>query len=111
MKSVTIKRNLAVLLAVCLVSINVVAQQTLSLQNCRDMALENNNNIKIHEEKVKMADYDKKIAFSNYLPKISAEGAPWTQRQWTASGPRMTPFAGSCQAPRIVAPLPVASST
>lgn len=75
MKSVTIKRNLAVLLAVCLVSINVVAQQTLSLQNCRDMALENNNNIKIHEEKVKMADYDKKIAFSNYLPKFTAEGS------------------------------------
>ena len=72
MKTKTLK--LAFLLAVCLFSLTVGAQQTLSLQNCRDMALDNNNNIKIHEEKVKMAEYDKKIAFSNYLPKFTAEG-------------------------------------
>lgn len=50
------------------------AQQVLTLQECRDMALENNKNLKISQEKVNMADYDKKIAFSNYLPKISAQG-------------------------------------
>ena len=73
MKSATMK--LAVLALVCLMTFRVGAQQVLSLQNCRDMALENNKNLKISEEKVKMADYDKKIAFANYLPKFSAQGA------------------------------------
>ena len=66
--------KLAVLAVVCLMTFRVGAQQVLSLQNCRDMALENNKNLKISEEKVKMADYDKKIAFANYLPKFSAQG-------------------------------------
>ena len=71
-----IKRlKLAIVTALCMAALSVSAQQILSLQNCRDMALANNNNIKIQEEKVKMADYDKKIAFSNYLPKFSAQGA------------------------------------
>lgn len=74
MKSVTIKRNLAIFAVFCIATVSLCAQQTLSLQNCRDMAMENNKNLKISEEKVKMADYDKKIAFSNYLPKFSAQG-------------------------------------
>lgn len=52
----------------------VGAQQVLSLQDCRDLALENNNNLKISQEKVNMANYDKKIAVANFFPKISAQG-------------------------------------
>ena len=44
-KTKTLK--LSVLLVICLMTIQVGAQQTLSLQNCRDMALENNKNIKM----------------------------------------------------------------
>jgi len=71
----TKKMKFMALVLMCLMAFPVGAQQVLSLQNCRDMALENNKNIKISEEKVNMADYDKKIAFSNYLPKFSAQGA------------------------------------
>ena len=74
MKSVIIKRFLAVLTLLLAMASPVVAQQVLTLQNCRDMALENNKNLKISQEKVNMANYDKKIAWANYFPTISAQG-------------------------------------
>lgn len=51
-----------------------MAQQVLTLQDCRDMAMENNKNLKISQERVNMANYDKKIAAANYFPTISAQG-------------------------------------
>lgn len=74
MKSVAIKRNLAVLALIFLMAFPVAAQQTLTLQDCREMALGNNKNLKISQEKVNMANYDKKIAWANYFPTISAQG-------------------------------------
>ena len=74
MKSVTIKRNLAILALILMATLSGWSQQVLSLQNCRDMALENNKNLKISQEKVNMAGYDKKIAWANYFPTISAQG-------------------------------------
>ena len=63
------------LLAVLLLAIYpIAAQRVVTLQDCRDMALENNKNLKISQEKVNMANYDRKIAFANYLPSISAQG-------------------------------------
>ena len=53
---------------------SVMAQDVLTLQDCREMALGNNKNVKISQEKVKMAKYDKKIAVANYFPTISAQG-------------------------------------
>lgn len=70
-----IKRLKLVILTVILAVVSpMMAQQVLSLQNCRDMAMENNKNLKISQEKVNMANYDKKIAASNYFPSISAQG-------------------------------------
>ena len=74
MKSVKIKRNLAILAVILMATLSVGAQQILTLQQCRDMALENNKNLKISQEKVNMANYDKKIAWANYFPTISAQG-------------------------------------
>jgi len=51
------------------------AQTVLTLQECRDKALENNQQSKISREKLNAAEYDKKAARTNYLPKISAMGA------------------------------------
>lgn len=74
MRIKTVRKKLAVLVLILSVACQLVAQQVLSLQDCRDMALENNKNLKISQEKVNIANYDKKIAFSNYLPKITAQG-------------------------------------
>jgi outer membrane protein TolC len=52
-----------------------LGQTALTLQQCREMALKNNQQSKIAHEKVNAAEYDKKAAFANYLPKISATGA------------------------------------
>lgn len=46
----------------------------LSLDECRDLALENNKQLKIAQEEINKAGYDKKSAFANYLPKVSVSG-------------------------------------
>lgn len=50
------------------------AQQVLSLEECRQMALSGNKDLEIARQKSAMADYDKKIALANYFPNISASG-------------------------------------
>ena len=50
------------------------AQTVLTLEECRSMALENNGQSKMAQEKVTAAEYDSKAAFANYLPKVSATG-------------------------------------
>ncbi len=70
-----IKRmRLVVLTVILALASPVMAQQVLTLQDCRDMAMENNKNLKISQERVNMANYDKKIAAANYFPTISAQG-------------------------------------
>lgn len=49
-----------------------IAQTVLTLEECRSMALENNGQSKMAQEKVTAAEYDSKAAFANYLPKVSA---------------------------------------
>lgn len=53
----------------------VGAQQVLSLDSCRALAIANNKELLIGQEKISAAHYQKKAAFTNYLPKISATGA------------------------------------
>lgn len=50
------------------------AQTILSLDSCRALALRNNKELKIAQEKIKAAHYEKKAAFTNYLPNFSATG-------------------------------------
>ena len=74
MKTLVISRKLAIGAILFMMAFPVGAQQILTLQECRDMALENNKNLKIAEEKVNIAGYDKKIAASNYFPKFTLQG-------------------------------------
>lgn len=46
----------------------------LSLQQCREMALENNKTLQMASAEKRAAYYQRKSAFTNYLPKISAAG-------------------------------------
>jgi len=46
-----------------------------NLEDCRNFALENNKKLKIAQEEINKAGYDKKAAFANYLPKVSVSGA------------------------------------
>lgn len=51
------------------------AQGTLSLDSCRALAIANNKELLIGHEKINAAHYQRKAAFTNYLPNISATGA------------------------------------
>lgn len=51
------------------------AQPVLNLDSCRALAIANNKTLQISNEKIKAAHYERKAAFTNYLPEISATGA------------------------------------
>ena len=51
------------------------AQQVLSLDDCRQMAIEQSKELDQSRIQIEMADYDRKIALANYFPKVSATGA------------------------------------
>ena len=50
------------------------AHQVLSLDSCRALAIANNKELLISQEKINAAHYQRKAAFTNYLPNISATG-------------------------------------
>ncbi|MCD8260597.1 MAG: TolC family protein [Bacteroides sp.] len=57
------------------IAISLKAQSVLTLDSCRALAIANNKDLLISEQKSKAAYYDRKAAFTNYLPKVSATGA------------------------------------
>ena len=57
------------------------AQRMLTLEECRNLAIQNNKELQISGEKIKMADNEKKAAFTKYFPQLSANGAyMWNQK-------------------------------
>ena len=56
------------------ISLNSFAQQILTLDSCRALALKNNKELRISQEKINAAHYERKAAFTNYLPKIDIMG-------------------------------------
>lgn len=69
--------------ALCVLPTYAGAQQVLTLDECRQMAVENNNSLKTAEQKIKVAGYDRNIALANYFPKITATGTyMYTSRDW-----------------------------
>ncbi len=68
-----IKRKLYILTAILFATFtNSHAQQTLSLEECRNLAIENNKKLKIASEQERKAHYEKKEAFMKYFPNFSA---------------------------------------
>lgn len=69
--------------ALCVLPTYAGAQQVLTLDECRQMAIENNNELKTAQQKIKVAGYDRNIALANYFPKITATGTyMYTSRDW-----------------------------
>lgn len=50
------------------------AQRVLNLDSCRNMAMANNKSLLIAKERMRKAHYDRKAAFTNFLPDFSATG-------------------------------------
>lgn len=63
--------NLVLLLTLAVAS---HAQRVLTLDSCRALALANNKELRMSQEKIKAAHYEQKAAFTNFLPKIDVAG-------------------------------------
>lgn len=60
---------------------NLSAQRSLTLEDCRNLAVQNNKQLQISREKINMANNEKKAAFTKYFPQLSANGAyMWNQK-------------------------------
>ncbi|MCQ2146119.1 MAG: TolC family protein [Bacteroidales bacterium] len=71
MRSIISIFGLVVILAVAPCSL---CAQSLSLEQCRQMAIQNNKDLQQARTKVEMAGYDRKVALANYFPNVSATG-------------------------------------
>lgn len=69
MKRITIVLALAIAMP-----LGAYAQQTLTLEECRKMAMDSNRELEQARQKAKMAEYDKKTAIANYFPNVTAVG-------------------------------------
>lgn len=69
------KKNIYIL-AAFLFSLSSIskAQQALSLEECRTLAIANNKKLKIASEQERKAHYEKREALMHYFPKFSASG-------------------------------------
>ena len=66
----------SLILALLLPVLPVTAQpQRLTLDDCREMALEVDKDLQQARTRIEMAGYDRKIALANYFPTVSATGA------------------------------------
>lgn len=61
-------------LLLSLFTVGTYAQRILNLDSCRALALTNNKELRIGQEKINAAYYQRKAAFTNYLPKIDVMG-------------------------------------
>lgn len=62
-------------LVLAMSSNSVCGQRVLSLSELRDLAIQNNNELKVATQEERVAYYQKKEAFLQYFPKLSATGS------------------------------------
>lgn len=74
-------KRFVVLVALLISSGYASSQRTLTLEECRHLAIQNNKELKISGEKIKIAGNEKNAAFTKYFPQLSATGAyMWNQK-------------------------------
>lgn len=60
---------------VCAIQLSNAETHFLTLDSCRALAIRNNNDLKMADAKKQKAYYDRKAAFTKFLPRITATGA------------------------------------
>lgn len=68
------KRLTIIAIAAAIIPQAAFAQRTLTLEECRALAVESDSGLGQAKVKAEMAAYDKKIAAANYFPNISVKG-------------------------------------
>lgn len=67
-------RKVLILTMLLCLALAAKAQGIINLDSCRALALANNKDLLISNEKINAAHYQRKAAFTNYLPNFSATG-------------------------------------
>lgn len=74
-------KRFVVLVALLISSGYASSQQSLTLDACRRLAIQNNKDLKISGEKIRIAGNEKNAALTKYFPQLSATGAyMWNQK-------------------------------
>ena len=74
-------KRLVVLVSLLISTGYAAAQHVLTLEECRQLAIQNNKELKISKEKVNIAANEQKEAFTKYFPQVSATGGyMWNQK-------------------------------
>jgi outer membrane protein TolC len=68
-------KRLPGIIIIITIAVSVNAQYVLDLDSCRALAMANNKELLTSNEKINAAHYQRKAAFTNYLPSLSATGA------------------------------------
>lgn len=68
-------KQIGILIALMIFPVTLSAQENLSLEQCKSLALEHNQKMKVAKGQVDAADALKKAAFVQYLPNFSINGA------------------------------------
>ncbi len=68
-------KKIGLLVSMFMLPVVLYSQESLSLEQCRSLALDHNQKIKIAKEQVNAAIAVKKSAFTQYLPDFSINGA------------------------------------
>ena len=63
-----------VILSLCFFFTKAISQEYLTLEECRDLAIQNNKNIQMATQEERVAYYNKQEALSNFLPEVSFKG-------------------------------------
>lgn len=69
-----VMKRFIILILLAGLTVNGFGQRVLSIDSCRNLALKNNKELRMAEEKINAAHYQKKAAFTNYLPKFDIMG-------------------------------------
>lgn len=67
-------KRIASFIVVAGIALGGYAQRALTLDSCRALALTNNKELRISQEKINAAHYQQKAAFTNFLPKVDVMG-------------------------------------
>lgn len=67
-------KQLVLLVIMTFVTLSLHAQRTLTLDECRKLAIQNNKELQIAKEQINAAGYQQKAAVTKYFPQVSAQG-------------------------------------
>lgn len=67
------KKEICLFVSIC-ITLPSIAQRMLSIDSCRALAIQNNKELRIAQQKIDVAAYTRKAAFTNFLPRVDVVG-------------------------------------